>query len=484
MIGLVEAGRTGGVGAIGCRLVEEALRRAGISVESLQLGRHQGRQLDLWRGHPTAWFVSILHVRQMWDIPLLFRDLGIPLFRADRRERDPLVVFGGAAMINPMPVAPFADLICLGDGEVTAVEVGRYVERGQSKRAILEAFTGRAGFWAPGEDREGRLVRVEGGERVPVLRCRTRTVVEIARGCLGRCAFCALGWAGGSYRPIDVEAVPWPQLRGRTVNLYAPDIADTASVRLDELVRQHQIRRSSVDASVRGLLRFLRAGGAPLQRYYVGVEGMSERLRLACGKPIANEELIELSERLRRHGSWLLWYVIGGLPGETDADRDGFERLIEQLDSRHMAPELSLNPFNALPHTPLQWEPNPADSSVVALRERLVARRRSRFVVGDRTAIVRQTSCAASCRADRTLHRGGEEMAEMIARVDGRRAQFERFDDATLGPRPIGAPLPWDRVDVGISRDVVLRARERYWRCLARPSPAIGAQSAPDCIAG
>ena len=48
----------------------------------------------------------------------VLRLAGIPLRAKDRTDRDPLVVLGGAALfLNPEPLAPFADLIAVGEGE-------------------------------------------------------------------------------------------------------------------------------------------------------------------------------------------------------------------------------------------------------------------------------------------------------------------------------------------------------------------------------
>ena len=44
---------------------------------------------------------------------------GIPLKAADRTEEDPIVIGGGACAYNPEPMAPFFDLIYIGEGETS-----------------------------------------------------------------------------------------------------------------------------------------------------------------------------------------------------------------------------------------------------------------------------------------------------------------------------------------------------------------------------
>ncbi len=49
----------------------------------------------------------------------ILRLAGLPLYAAERSARHPLVVIGGAVtFVNPEPLAPFADVIAAGEGEV------------------------------------------------------------------------------------------------------------------------------------------------------------------------------------------------------------------------------------------------------------------------------------------------------------------------------------------------------------------------------
>ena len=57
-----------------------------------------------------------------WDytnVVSLLRMAGLPLYAAERDNRYPLVVIGGAVtFVNPEPLAPFADVVAAGEGEV------------------------------------------------------------------------------------------------------------------------------------------------------------------------------------------------------------------------------------------------------------------------------------------------------------------------------------------------------------------------------
>src|SRR5499427_4783822 len=57
-----------------------------------------------------------------WDyvnVLTLLRLAGVPRYAAERSGRHPVVVVGGAVtFVNPEPLAPFADVVAAGEGEV------------------------------------------------------------------------------------------------------------------------------------------------------------------------------------------------------------------------------------------------------------------------------------------------------------------------------------------------------------------------------
>ena len=119
----------------------EDLERTGQPLTTVESGS------SLRDFHVLAFSVSFendyLHVLRM------LRLSGIPLRAKDRGPRDPVVVLGGAAVfLNPEPLAPFADLIAVGEGEALVPAAG---ER-PGRRVRCAAGHRRAGG-------EGRLLR-------------------------------------------------------------------------------------------------------------------------------------------------------------------------------------------------------------------------------------------------------------------------------------------------------------------------------------
>ena len=69
-----------------------------------------------------------LHVLQV------LRLAGIPLRAKDRGPRDPVVILGGAAIfLNPEPLAPFADLVAVGEGEALVPKIMEALARGRGR---------------------------------------------------------------------------------------------------------------------------------------------------------------------------------------------------------------------------------------------------------------------------------------------------------------------------------------------------------------
>ncbi|PYQ18486.1 MAG: radical SAM protein, partial [Acidobacteria bacterium] len=130
---------------------------------------------DLARFHVLAFSVSFendyLHVLRM------LRLAGVPLRAAERGPGDPVVVLGGAAMfLNPEPLAPFADLVAVGEGEALVPRMMEALAGASDPRRGLESLSEKDGFYVPsryqaryhadgtvaGYDGPGRIVRQRG----------------------------------------------------------------------------------------------------------------------------------------------------------------------------------------------------------------------------------------------------------------------------------------------------------------------------------
>src|SRR6266436_1970084 len=103
---------------------------------------------------PVADFdVLAFSVSFEWDyvnVLTLLRLAGIPCRAAERTERHPLVVIGGAVtFVNPEPLAPFADVIAAGEGEALVPSLARIVREATGRGELLRLLASERGFYVP-----------------------------------------------------------------------------------------------------------------------------------------------------------------------------------------------------------------------------------------------------------------------------------------------------------------------------------------------
>src|SRR5262249_26467500 len=145
--------------------------------------------------------------------------------------RHPLVVIGGAVtFVNPEPLAPFADAIAAGEGEVLVPALRRAVAAATGRADLLRLLSLERGFYVPSfyEPEYGidgalvgyrstgnpaaampvRKAALKATEAVdppatsiftPDTEFGSRFLVEVVRGCANLCRFC---WAGYNYLPV------------------------------------------------------------------------------------------------------------------------------------------------------------------------------------------------------------------------------------------------------------------------------------------
>src|SRR5512133_2790542 len=176
-------------------------------------------------------------------IPEILARAGLPIRAADRGVGHPLVIAGGIAVqINPEPVAPFFDAMLVGEAEPLLPPLVALLgaARGASpeRPELLDAIARLPGSYvpsrydvgyAPTTGGEGWVTRFEplrgaparvrrqwaadvGGlataraVETPDARFGDLHLVEVARGCLWGCRFCAAGLVQRPYREVS-EAV-------------------------------------------------------------------------------------------------------------------------------------------------------------------------------------------------------------------------------------------------------------------------------------
>lgn len=251
------------------------------------------------------------------------------------------VIIGGGGAYAPAVFDPHMDVACVGEGV-------RFIRTLLTDGYDVAMRLPEA--WVPGETRPVVPSDAFPWELPPVRHPDGTVRVFGSRGCKYRCLFCQTGWES-TYRPnphpdrlqADIQRLEQQGLRlaivtndGAEQNVKLSGSSEFLSVRLQNLKRLLPLSRQ-VTKSIR-----------------IGVEGISERLRLAVGKPVSNADLLNATFNLLANGIGVRWFFIPGLPGERDEDYDELRFLVREL---HKLPKgcamMNFHAFIPQPATPL-----------------------------------------------------------------------------------------------------------------------------------
>ena len=439
---------------------------------------------------------------------------GIPLHREERSTRDPLVIAGGPCTVNPLPVAGFVDAFVVGDGEEAVREISDVVKawNHRNRDDVLSSLARVAGVFVPGKTActDGavrRRVVAELREEdfplpplVPICEItHDRLSVEISRGCTRGCRFCQAGIINRPvrFRPVDqivrlaergIRATGWEEVS--LLSLSALDYPDLLNLvrRLNGRLAERRVALSL--PSTRGEdfspelaidLQEVKKTGLTF-----APETASSRLKAMVNKDIPEPVMLE-SIRTALDAGWngVKLYFMIGLPGESEADVAEIGRFVNEVSRlcRSRTVRCNLSPFIPKPHTPLQW----AGFAGVEQTKNTIDRLKAGF--GRRNIKVKWENPESSF-VQALLARGDERLGGVIERVYRRGGVFQewteyfRFElwqnacqeeglDPGLftGAKEPGSRLPWDLVNVGVSRDFLKDEHER----------AMKGEMTPDC---
>ena len=472
--------------------------------ELAQLAATKAPLLTLESQTPVAEFdVIAFSVSFEWDyvnVLTLLRMAGVPRYAAERSERHPLVVIGGAVtFVNPEPLAPFADVIAAGEGETLVPALGRAFSVSTSRAELLRLLSAERGFYVPsfyepeyGADGTLSGYRAADGAPMPIRKAALRTtdavdppatsiftpdtefgsrfLVEVVRGCANLCRFC---WAGYNYLPV--RAFPADRILdlATAAKIYA-DRAGLVSIALCDhpdieriLARLLELGYGISPASLRlddlteSIVRTLRASGE--KTITIAPETGSDRLRRVINKTVTNDEIVDRADLIFASGieNLKLYYMIG-LPTETDDDLVAIRDLTLQLRDRMLTHARargtigrivgSVNPLVPKPGTAYQWLPMERDAIVDQKIKRL------RKLTADINNVYFNIKSERHSYYQALLSLGDRRVAPAIDAAE-RNGQNWRAAVAEAGvdgdfyifrDRSRDAMLPWDIIDGGM----------------------------------
>ena len=337
-----------------------------------------------------------------------------------------------------------------------------------------------------------------------------RIVLEVYRGCIRGCRFCQ---AGMVYRPIR-EKSPETLCRQAKclyestgydeISLISLSISDYS--RLAELcdtllewtddahvsLSLPSLRIDSFSEELMKKVSSVRVGGITF-----APEAGTQRLRDVINKNVTEEDLLRSVGIAFRGGkSNVKLYFMDGLPTETLEDIEGIANTAKRVvDAYYELPKserprgvgvtISVSCFVPKPFTAFQWEKQDSYETLIEKQEHL------RSVITDRR--IRYTYHDAKVSfIEAVLARGDRRIAPALALLAKEGAVFDAWDEFFDYDRWISAfercgvdpnfyttrgfatdeVLPWDIIDIGVTKQYLLRERARAYEGKTTPSCA------------
>lgn len=335
-----------------------------------------------------------------------------------------------------------------------------------------------------------------------------RVMLELFRGCIRGCRFCQAGFI---YRPVREKTFEkLLEQAKKLINSTGYEEISLASLSTSDYTMLEELCENLVNEmepkKVNLALPSLRIDSFSLkllekvQRVRksgltFAPEAGTQRLRNIINKGLTEEDILNSASLAFENGmdAVKLYFMIG-LPGETFEDLQGIRDLCDKIIDVFMAvPKekrgkrltitVSTSSFVPKPFTPFQWEAQDTEEVLVEKQRFLRDKLKSKFINYSWHDPKLSFLEAVFARGDRRLTDALIKAWSKGCKFDAWGEYFnyslwmEAFDEAGIDPgfyatrkREVDELLPWEHIDIGVTRAFLERERERAYKAELTPN--------------
>ncbi|HOV37863.1 MAG TPA: radical SAM protein, partial [Spirochaetales bacterium] len=480
---------------------EESLRIAGIPLYGLDSGTPLSA-FDLLT-------VTFSYELSATNFLAILKAGQVPLRCRDRGEKGPIVLGGGPAATNPLPLGEFLEGVYIGEAEEDFAsllpELISLKRRGAKREDLVQRIRECPSIWYKGKKEKTTRsvfrsfpVAPSYSRWFPVPNLKTAQdhgVVEIMRGCPNGCRFCH---AGIFYRPFRMkpfslvqEEVSWEVLKKgfREISLSSLSSGDYIGIsslmkNLNTCFRDRFVSFSlpSLHIETFGLELLRDISEVRKSGLTFAVETPNPALQRTLNKQADQEQIVRILLRAKEQG-WKLakFYFMIGLPFQNrEKEREEIIEFIRSIQkSTGIQIHLNVGTFIPKPHTPFQWAGQLTEAqSLECIQTIRTGLRHLPVKVGYQAPFLSFLE-GVICRGD-----GG--VGELIEKAFQEGARFDAWEDkvnrkawetafntagwdvefSACSPRPFETDPPWSCIDLGVTPSFLRKEYSRAQSCI------------------
>ncbi len=446
----------------------------------------------------------------------------IPIKRKQRKNSEPIIILGGTAISNPLPMFDFADGIFLGDGEEAIIEIIKIIENAKLKQKtrfeILEELQTVSGLLIPEfyeitekgiskyPEYNGKIVtkRIYRGNEfgnletilVPNISIvQDRTVLEVNRGCGQGCRFCHAGFWKRPVRNSEVKRLV--EIAGKllkktgnnVLTLHSLSIADYPW--LEELVIELAKRFGPQGVSLSLPSLRVQVKTIPILEMTSEIRKSSITFALEAGSELLREKIHKKSSEENLHylihlvfqKGWetVKVYFMLGLPDYENREVNDLIKSLNALEKiasfygKRKKINITISLFVPKPFTTFQWEeqknPDYFEESIKIIKKNVKLKQLTIRHPAPWMSYVEGLFSRADHRIGEYILKAYKKGAKFDSWDDGFREDIwkeitqeipESLKNLWLSKKPIDMIMPWEQIIDGFSREKLLRDYEKF----------------------